>query len=157
MDGKSKLIPVDKYRDMMDVAPIATVDVLFFNKNKDKTLLFRRTNKPLKGIYFSIGGRLSKGETFIECALRQAKSELGITLDHSKLVFGSVQEEIHPDSSFPGISYHAVDLFYGYIVDNDDIAPLLDNQHDDYKWFSVTDEALHPFIKSKISRIMKHL
>lgn len=157
MDTSSKLIPTDQYKMMMDIAPITTVDVLFFNKTKDKTLLFRRTNEPLQGVYFSMGGRLAKGETFLECALRKAKEELNFTLDPSKLVFAGVQEEIHPNSIFSGVSYHAVDLFYGYILDDDSMTPAFDAQHNDAQWFSVSDETLHPTLMTKINQTLEQL
>ena len=157
MDTSSKLIPTDQYKMVMDIAPIATVDVLFFNKDKSKTMLFRRVNEPLRGVYFTMGGRLAKGETFIECALRKAKEELNFTLDPSMLVFAGVQEEIHPNSIFSGISYHAVDLFYGYILEDDEIIQTLDTQHDDAQWFSVSDETLHSILKTKLSQTLKQL
>ena len=156
MDNPSTHLPLDHYKMLVTIAPIATVDVLFFSKDKDKTLLFRRVNEPLKGTYFTIGGRLAKGETFVECALRQAKRELGLKIDPTKLVFGGVQEEIYPNSIFPGVSYHTVDLFYGYILE-DNAIPVLDSQHDDYQWFSVTDDTLHPLLKSKMRQTIKQL
>lgn len=157
MSETSKLIPHEQYRNLMDIAPITTVDVLFFNKTKEKTLLFRRTNEPLLGVYFSMGGRLAKGETFLECALRKAKEELNFTLDPSKLVFAGVQEEIHPNSVFPDVSYHAVDLFYGYILEDESLIPDFDAQHDNHQWFSVSDETLHPTLKTKINQTLKQL
>lgn len=157
MNEAPKLISPEQYRLLMDIAPIATVDVLFFNKTKDKTLLFRRTNEPLQGVYFSMGGRLAKGEAFLECALRKAKEELNFTLDPSRLIFGGVQEEIHPNSIFPDVSYHAVDLFYGYILEDDSMEPAFDAQHNDAQWFSVSDETLHPTLKTKINQTLKQL
>jgi colanic acid biosynthesis protein WcaH len=156
MNDDQTLLPLEQYKTLMEIAPIATVDVIFFNETKDKTLLFRRVNEPLKGTYFTIGGRLAKGETFVECALRQAKRELGLSLDPDRLWFGGVQEEIHPNSSFPGISYHSVDLFYGYILEAD-VTPQLDPQHDAYSWFSTTDETLHSLLKSKVKKTLTAL
>lgn len=147
-----KQLSLEKYRELLNITPVCTVDVLFFNKEKTKTLLFRRVNKPVKGVYFSIGGRLLKGEKMIDAAVRQAKREVGISIKKSQLVFGGVQEEIHRTSIFNNVSYHAVDIFYGYILNKEVIK--LDYQHSDYDWFSVTDKTLHPFIKSKIKSIL---
>ena len=138
----------------MSIAPIATVDVLFFNKEKTKTLLFKRTNEPLKGVYFSMGGRIRKGEKFIDCAVRQVREEVGLHIKKSGLVFGGVQEEIHKNSAFKGISYHAVGIFYGYILEGENIT--LDAQHNEYRWFSVTDKTLHPFIKTKLKSLFQN-
>lgn len=137
----------------METMPICTVDVLFFNGDKTKTLLFKRNNEPMKGAYFSIGGRLTKGELLEECAVRQASREAGIAIRKDGLVFGGMQEEMCPNSIFQGISYHAIDIFYGYILTNEEIK--LDVQHSDYQWFSISDERLHPFIKTKVESLLK--
>lgn len=148
-----KLLPTEIYRGLLDIAPVCTVDVLFLNRTKTKILLFKRTNEPVKGTYFSIGGRLQKNEKMLDCAVRQSQREVGISVKKSRLVFGGVQEEIHKNSIFKGVSYHAVDIFYGYTLDKERIK--LDNQHSNYAWFSVTDRALHPFIRSKIKSVLK--
>lgn len=137
----------------MDISPICTVDVLFFNSDKTKTLLFKRENEPLKGSYFSVGGRLLKNEQLQDCAIRKAFEEIGVVVDKEKLVYGGVIEELNPNSIFEGVSYHAVDSFYGYVLKDEEL--ILDNQHSDCKWFSVFDDSLHPFIKTKISNLLK--
>lgn len=151
---QNPILPLATYRKILDITPVCTVDVLFFNSTKTKTLLFKRENDPLKGVYFSMGGRLGKNETLEDCAVRQAFKETGISIKKSKLTFGGVQEEIHPNSIFKNVSYHAVDTFYGYILKNESVK--LDSQHSDSKWFSVTDKTLHPFIKAKISALFKN-
>lgn len=150
----SKFFSNEKYQEILDTIPICTVDVLFFNKDLTKTLLFKRNNSPLKDWYFSVGGRLYKDELLIDCAVRQVHREIGVTIDIDRLMHGGVQEEIHTESIFENTSYHAVDVFYGYILEDPSIK--LDSQHSDYKWFSVSDASLNPFIKTKISSILKN-
>lgn len=137
----------------MDISPICTVDVLFFNDNKTKTLLFKRENEPIKGQYFSIGGRLLKNEKIEDGAVRQAFREAGIIVDRNKLTLGGTQDEINPNSSFEGINYHAVNTFYGYVLNDEEIK--LDNQHSEYHWFPVSDDSFHPFIKTKVASLLK--
>ena len=153
MSNIQEFLPLEKYREVLDITPVCTVDVLFFNPDKTKTLLFKRKNEPMKGTYFSLGGRLLKNEKIEDCAIRQCLREVGININRIGLTLGGTQEEIHPNSIFEGVSYHAVDIFYGYILDNVEIK--LDNQHSDYQWFSVTDDTPNPFIKTKISRLLK--
>ena len=153
MNNTRALLPIEKYRELLDITPVCTVDVLFFNKDKTKTLLFKRTNEPLKGVYFSIGGRLLKNEKIEDCAVRQALREVGLHINKNELTFGGTQEELHPVSIFTDVSYHAVDIFYGYVLDNETIT--LDSQHNDHQWFSVSDETLHPFIKTKVVTLLK--
>lgn len=149
----NNFLPLEKYREVLDIAPVCTVDVLFFNENKTETLLFKRKNEPIKGLYFSVGGRLFKNEHLVDCAIRQASQEVGVNVNSDKLTFGGVQEELNPNSMFDDVSYHAIDVFYGYVLDNEEIK--LDSQHCDYKWFSVSDDSLHPFIKTKIASLLK--
>lgn len=146
-------IPTKKFAEIMKLVPICTVDVLFLNKEKNKILLFKRTNEPLKGIYFSMGGRLLKNEKMLDGAKRQVSRELGIKLKNKDLVFCGVQEDIHSNSAFKGATYHAVDIFYYTIVDEKTFVPKLDAQHSDCKWFSVKDKKLHRFVKERLNSI----
>lgn len=155
MNNIQPLLPIEKYREILDITPVCTVDVLFFNSDKTKTLLFKRENEPMKGTYFSIGGRLLKNESFADCAVRQTLKEIGVAIKKDGLIFGGVQEELHPNSVFEGVSYHAVDIFYGYVFDNTDIT--LDSQHSDYQWFPVSDETIHPLIRSKIKTLLENI
>ncbi len=148
------LLPLEKYREVLDITPVCCVDITFFNSDKTKTLLFKRENEPLRGVYFSVGGRLIKNELLEDCAVRQCLRESGININRNDLTFGGVQEELHPNSVFEGVSYHAVVIYYGYVL-NDENEIKLDSQHSDFKWFSVSDDSLHPFIKSRITNLLK--
>lgn len=148
------LLPREKYREVLDISPVCCVDILFFNSDKTKTLLFKRENEPMRGTYFSAGGRLLKNELLEDCAVRQTLREVGININKNELTLGGTLEEIHPNSVFEGVSYHAVVIYYGYVL-NDENEIKLDSQHSDFKWFSVSDDSLHPFIKSRIANLLK--
>lgn len=150
----SNFLPLEKYREVLNITPVCTVDVLFFNSDKTKILLFKRNNEPMKDTYFSIGGRLFKNEPLADCAVRQALREVGLVINKEALTFGGTQEELHPNSVFDGVSYHAVGIFYGYVL-NDNEELRLDDQHSDYQWFSVADDTIHPLIKTKIASLLK--
>jgi ADP-ribose pyrophosphatase YjhB (NUDIX family) len=152
MDTNTPL-PLEKYKEFMNLVPIATVDVLFFNRDMTETLLFKRKNEPLKDTYFSLGGSLKKNETLIDGAVRQAFRETGVRVNKDLLFYGGTQDEIFTNSSFEGISYHAIDSYFGYILEKEEI--ILDFQHSEYKWFSISDGSLHPFIKAKIKNLLK--
>lgn len=146
------------HKKILNNMPVCTVDVLFFNKEKTKTLLFLRNDKPLKNLFFSIGGRLNKNETLENCAARKVKEEIGYKISKYKLIFGGVISEIHENSIYKNINYHAVDLFYGYIVNNNiEKNIIFDNQHNSYKWHKINDKNLHPFLKKKINILLKKL
>jgi len=144
-----------KYREILDKTAVCTVDVVIFNKDMSETLLFRRKNLPLKGCYFSIGGRLYKNEKLDDCAIRQLKKEAGIKASKKDIFFGGVAEELNRDSIFENVSYHAVNIFYGFKTDDKNLKLKLDDQHDGFKWFSVKDKKIHKFAKYKIDELVK--
>lgn len=149
-----KLLPLNKYKELLKNWPVFTVDVVFFDEDMTKILLFKRNYEPVKGVYYATGGRLNKNEKLIDCAVRQAWREAGIKIDKKKLIFGGVQEEIHKNSKFKGISYHAVGIFFVYKLKKEKIK--LDDQHSDHKWFSVNDKKIHPLIKIRIMKVLKN-
>ncbi|HBH71675.1 MAG: ADP-ribose pyrophosphatase [Parcubacteria group bacterium GW2011_GWC1_42_11] len=153
MNNLSPHLPAEKYKELMDISPICTVDVLFFNSDKTKTLLFKRKNQPIRDQYFSIGGRLLKNERLMDGAVRQSLREACVVVDIEKLTLGGTQDEINPNSMFDGINYHAVNTFYGYVLGSEEIK--LDSQHSEYRWFPVTYDSFHPFIKTKIASLLK--
>lgn len=151
---KNNYIPNKVYKDIVKHMPVSTVDIVILNKNKNKTLLFKRNNEPVKNVYFTIGGRLLKGETFLHGAVRQAKCELGLKIDPKKTFFGGVTQDFHKNSVFKNVSYHAVAVFFYYVLENKNINIKFDNQHSDSKWFSIKDKKLHPHIKERIRQTL---
>ena len=147
-------IPNRVYRDIVAHMPVSTVDIVLLNKTKDKTLLFKRNNEPVKNVYFTIGGRLLKGENFLHGAVRQAKRELGLKIDPQRAFFAGVTQDFHKNSVFKGVSYHAVAVFFGYILQDENINIKFDAQHSNYKWFSVKDKKLHPHIKERVKQTL---
>ena len=147
-------IPDKVYKDIVTHIPVSTVDVILLNKTKDKTLLFKRNNEPVKNVYFTIGGRLLKGETFLHCAVRQAKRELGLKINSQKTILGGITQDFHKNSVYKGVSYHAVDIFFGYILENENVNIKLDTQHSCYKWFAVKNKSIHPHVKERIRQTL---
>jgi len=156
MIGGNNWLDEKIYKEIMANAPICTVDVIFFNPSKDQVLLGKRNNQPLSGEYYSIGGRLEKNEEFLDCAVRQAKRELGIEIFPDQLIFGGVINEIWPNSKYSGVNYHTVNIYYGYLLNGDE-KPVLDQQHSACHWLTVTDESLHPKLQEKIQNLVNKL
>jgi colanic acid biosynthesis protein WcaH len=154
MQNKARHLQVSKskYKDLLNYFPVPTVEVLFFNKDLKKVLLFKRNNEPLKGTYFSTGGRVAKNEILLDAAIRKAKEEAGIVVNRKKLFFGGVQDEIHKKSVFPSIGYHCINIYFGYILNGEKIK--LDRQHSLAKWFDVSDKKINPYVKNKIKNLI---
>lgn len=147
-------IPDHIYKEIMAKMPISTIDVVILNKSKNKTLLFKRNNEPVKGVYFTLGGRLIKGENFLKGAIRQVKRELGIKIDPKKTFYAGVTQDFHKNSTYKGISYHSVAVFYSHILEDENLNIKLDSQHSEYKWFDIKDKKLHPHIKERIRQTL---
>ncbi len=154
MKTEKDLAPRKIYKILMKNGPISCVDVVFLNKKKDKILLFKRNNDPVKGIYYTTGGRLLKEETLLECAVRQAKREAGLIINPKKVTFAGIIQENNESSIFKGISYHGVVIFYGYILKNKNVKIKLDEQHSDCKWFSIKDKSIHPKVRERIKQVL---
>lgn len=158
MKGRDGWIDKNIYRKFMCSMPICTVDVLFFDSAKKKVLLCKRRNEPLKGGFFSVGGRLLKNEAFIDGAIRQVERELGLKLDSDKLVFGGIANEVFDNSIYDGIGYHAVNIYWGYRLKEGELLDLvLDDQHTEYSWFDVDFDGLHPYIEKKVYNLIPKL
>ena len=152
-----KVIEENLYRQCVDLLPIATVDVLIFNKELTNTVLFRRENDPLRGMYYSIGGRVRKNENILNSAIRICEYEAGIKINKGDLLFGGVTEEIFHDSSFLGVNAHNINIFYGIISPEKELVITCDDQHSGYKWFLVDDQNIHPYLAQKIFTLLNHL
>lgn len=141
-------LPLQRYRAAMEDVPMVTVDVVFLNSDKTKVLLGKRTNAPYAGMFYSFGGRLYKNEDFVDAARRIAKEELGLALMPRDLTYAGTLNEINNSSIFEGINYHAVDVYFVCVIDNESIT--LDNQHSETKWFSVDDTTIHSNVRARI-------
>ena len=72
-------IPEEEYARIMNVLPILCVDVAVQDA-KGQYLLIRRANEPLKGQWWVIGGRVMKGETLEQAAVRKVREEAGMNV-----------------------------------------------------------------------------
>ena len=148
----SQFIPDDLFTQIVASMPIVTTDLVLINENQNQILLFKRTNKPAKNVYFTPGGRLFKNEEFLIGIKRQGQQELGLDLDENRLSFGGVINEMWIDSEFADHSYNAISIFWRYLISETEIDRFsLDQQHSDFQWFDVDDDRLHPYVSQRLS------
>jgi 8-oxo-dGTP pyrophosphatase MutT (NUDIX family) len=118
-----------------------------------RALVFRRSEEPLKGEWFTLGGRLRKNETVKACAPLQAESEAGLRLDSIRLFFGGLFDETHNSSRFGGmVTYHCIDDLLGDVL-GEDARIRLDRQHNRYEWRPVADPGFVPMLATKLTVI----
>ena len=156
-DEKYSFIPDEDYQKIMQTMPIPTVDIVIFHPDKTKVLLFLRKNKPAQGYYYALGGRIIKGESLTESALRKAKEELHLTLEENDLIFGGVIDEFFDDSRFLDIPMHSLNIFFGYILRDENHITLDKTQFETTKWFERDDVTLHPYMRQKLDILIEKL
>ncbi|MGB7443569.1 MAG: NUDIX domain-containing protein [Coleofasciculaceae cyanobacterium] len=151
------MIDAETYKITIAMLPVVTVDVLPFREDFTEVLLLNRVNKPAQNQYYSPGGRLLKNEEFADGAVRQFKRELGLDINEKDLIAGGVINEIWQDSSFEGVNYHSVNVFFGYSLRHSQLLELtLDFQHSHFKWFNVEDSSIHPKVQQRIEIIKQN-
>ena len=142
-------MPLERYRAAMEEFPIVTVDVVFLSADKKKILLGKRLNEPYAGMFYSFGGRFYKNESFLEAAERIPKQELGLSVPPERLLFAGVLNEINDSSIFEGVNYHAVDVYFVCILEDE--AVTLDSQHSEVQWLPIDAPDLHPNVRARIT------
>ena len=101
--------------------------VFVLNSQKDKVLMLHRSKEPYLGLYNLLGGKIEKGEDYLESAYRELFEESGIT-----------KEDIHL-RSFIDFKWHMLDMemkvFIGKL--NKDVQ-LIEEVHK-LHWFDINE------------------
>jgi len=143
------MLDEDVFKIVVDSTPIISIDILV--KKDNKILLGKRVNKPAKGYFFSIGGRVRKNEAINQAMKRIANNELSIRLKSIPKFIG-VFEHFYDLSIYKNVSTHYINLAYEYeINDFYDFKDFPKEQHNEYKWFTLNelleDKKVHKYVK----------
>jgi len=124
------LIPVEQYLKIIEALPILCVDIVARNA-RGEYLLVKRANQPKKGHWWPIGGRVLKGETLEQAAVRKLREESGL---EAKSVEPLGYYESVADASPFGLPfpYHTVSVVFSAFVD-DRQEIVLDGQSVEWK------------------------
>lgn len=121
-------ISEEEYQKIIKSIPIFCIDFLI--KYKDKYLFIKRTQEPLKGVYWVIGGRLRYKETIQEFAKRVQTREIGRYFSNFKPV--GFSNYFFPDLE-DSRATHTPSMLY--LVEVDEMfEPDIDDTHCDYIW-----------------------
>ena len=116
------MIPLEQYKQILDVLPILCVDVII-NNFQGEYLLVKRKSEPLKDQWWVIGGRVHKGETMEQAVIRKVKTEVGITLQNLRAV--GFYEGMFTDGPFDLQSeLHTVSVVFAGEVDEKQVIKL---------------------------------
>ena len=125
------MIPANKYKHIIEVLPILCVDIVIKNEHGEY-LLVKRANEPLKGHWWVIGGRVHKGETMEQAAIRKAKEEASLDVHGLGLI--GYYEEIFSENPFGlNCGLHTVSIVFSTVVDKNQQVKL-DYQSTDWKY-----------------------
>jgi colanic acid biosynthesis protein WcaH len=124
-------IPVDKYVKIIELVPILCVDVIVRNL-KNEYLLVKRANEPLKGHWWVIGGRVLKGETMEQAAIRKVKEEVSLDIKDLELL-GYYEETFRENPFGTNGGIHTVSIVFTTVVDHNQSVEL-DSQSTDWKY-----------------------
>jgi colanic acid biosynthesis protein WcaH len=146
----------DSFKTIIKNTPLVSVDLCLVSQKK--LLLCKRNNEPLKGIWFTPGGRIFKNETWQNSLLRIAKSELGlkdVSLDSFRLM--GIWDHFYNNSAIDeDTSTHYVNLPHYALFDQCPVITL-DSQHGEFEWFDLSVVANDSFFHSYMRGYAKWL
>ena len=131
-----KPISKNKFLQLIKFGPLAAIDILIINRNKD-VLLGNRTNDPAINSWFVPGGCIRKNESFKEAFGRITFNELGIKCDFTLAKFLGIYEHFY-QNNFDNKKFgtHYIVLAYKFNL-KFALEKLPYEQHNKYKWFSI--------------------
>lgn len=137
----------ETFKCVIKNTPLVSIDLIA--EYNGKILLGKRKNRPAKGYYFTMGGRVYKNESINEAMQRIAKEELNYILSEN-LEFIGVFEHFYEDGIFENTSTHYVNLAYRCKLKI--MKDLPNGQHEIYKLFSIEElmqsELVHKYVKN---------
>ena len=154
------MLDVQIFKAVIENTPLVSIDLcLVCNR---QILLGKRCNDPLKGRWFTPGGRIHKNETWQAALLRIVEVELGLsgtTVEEFELM-GAWNHFYNNSALDQNTSTHYVNLpHYAEFKSRPQI--ILDNQHGEFKWFDLSvvsnDEKFHPYMRNYASWLLNNM
>lgn len=140
-------IPLALYRKIVGLMPICCVDAVL--KSGNKVFLFKRAYEPAKNKWWLIGGRISKGESLKDAAIRKVKEEAGIDVKILKMI--GVYETFFPISRFDvdgrKRGTHTISVCFAVEPKKKNFKLRLNEEYIGYKTITRINKNLHPYIK----------
>lgn len=141
-------IPEDLYRKIHESVPIVCVDTVV-EDGKGRFLMALRKNRPEKGRWWFVGGRVCKNERLVEAIKRKMREELGTEGELIRDL--GHYEYFNEEGYFNGTAAHALVVVF-LVRLSEEAALRLDAQHADYRWFDAIEPDWHPYLKESLVR-----
>ena len=154
------MLNAQTFKTVIENAPLVSIDLCLVCYGQ--VLFGKRNNDPLKGEWFTPGGRIHKNETWQDALLRIAEVELGLcdTAVESCSLMG-VWDHFYNNSALDqNISTHYVNLPH-YVRFKSKPEITLDDQHGEFEWFDLSvvsnDEKFHPYMRNYAGWLLKKM
>ena len=154
------MLDVQTFKVVIENTPLVYIDLCLVCNGQ--ILLGKRRNEPLKGRWFTPGGRIHKNETWQDALLRIAEVELGLSgIAVEDFALMGVWDHFYNNSALDqNTSTHYVNLpHYAEFKSKPQLA--LDDQHGEFKWFDLSvvakDEKFHPYIRNYASCLLNNM
>lgn len=138
-----KEVPAQIYAEIVKSMTISCVDTFVYNFENRSYLMLQRTTSPAKGKWWIPGGRIFKGESFYESAVRKTKNESG--LDVVPIAQLGTYSTYFSESAW-GANVHTDTKNTVVLALCDNQSPLFDEYHEAFKWVPIEEIPEDPYI-----------
>ena len=153
------MLDVQTFKTVIENTPLVSLDLCLVCDGQ--LLLGKRNNDPLKGEWFTRGGRIHKNETWQDALLRIAEVELGLSsIPVADFSLMGVWDHFYANSAFDQkILTHYVNLPH-YALFQSKPQITLDDQHGEFKWFDLAvisnKEKYHSYMRNYANWLLKN-
>ena len=154
------MLDAHTFKMVLESTPLVSIDLCMVSENQ--LLLCRRTNEPLKGEWFTPGGRILKNETWQDALLRIAEVELGLSgFAIESFTLMGMWDHFYKNSVLDQkTSTHYVNLPHcAEFKSKPQIA--LDDQHGEFEWFNLSVVAnykkFHPYMRNYANWLLSRI
>ena len=123
------------FKTVVESTPLVSIDLCLVCEGQ--LMMGLRHNEPLKGQWFTPGGRLLKNERWQDGLNRIANAELGLTVTSDDFQLMGVWDHFYKNSAIDeAVSTHYVNLPHvSYLESYPELS--LDTQHESVRWFDI--------------------
>lgn len=132
------MIPLETYRKVLESVPLICVDGVVQGPD-GRFLLVKRKLEPAKGVFWTPGGRVLKGETCEQAIRRKMKQELGADCELQRFL-GYYEDEWDKCSIEIDGLYHTFSMVFLLKAPRQTVH--LDDQSSEWGWFAKLPERL---------------
>ena len=154
------MLDAQTFKIVIENTPLVSIDLCLVCD--DQLLLGKRNNDPLKGEWFTPGGRIHKNESWQDALLRIAEVELGLSgIAVEDFALMGVWDHFYSNSALDqNTSTHYVNLpHYAEFKSKPEIT--LDHQHGEFEWFDLSvvakDGKFHNYTRNYAGWLLKKM